>query len=179
MQKLIVTRGIPGCGKSTWVKEHGLDTYTLCPDDIRMMCSEPTVDFKGVLTINQDNDPFVWKILKEMLEFRLKHNYLTCIDATCSRIKDMRWYEELANKYHYELIVVDFTSIPLDTCKERNYQRESYKWVPEEVLELYDKRFKSQEKQIPSTIKVLKYDDKEFDDYFQKFSLDIIKKLDM
>lgn len=34
MRKLVVLRGIAGCGKSTFVKEHHLENYTLCPDEL-------------------------------------------------------------------------------------------------------------------------------------------------
>ena len=34
MRILLVMRGIPGCGKSTWIKEHELEAYTLSPDNI-------------------------------------------------------------------------------------------------------------------------------------------------
>ena len=31
MRILILTRGVPGCGKSTWIKQNGLEAYTsLC-----------------------------------------------------------------------------------------------------------------------------------------------------
>ncbi len=35
MRTLLLLRGAPGCGKSTWVKEQGLETYTLCADTLR------------------------------------------------------------------------------------------------------------------------------------------------
>lgn len=35
MRMLILMRGAPGCGKSTWIKEHGLSDYALSADAIR------------------------------------------------------------------------------------------------------------------------------------------------
>ena len=41
MRILLVMRGIPGSGKSTWIEEHDLKQYTLSPDNIRLMFSAP------------------------------------------------------------------------------------------------------------------------------------------
>ena len=32
MRTLLLMRGAPGCGKSTFIKQHGLEPYTLCAD---------------------------------------------------------------------------------------------------------------------------------------------------
>ena len=45
MRTLLILRGAPGAGKSTWVKEHHLEQYTLCPDDLRVLCS--SIDMKA------------------------------------------------------------------------------------------------------------------------------------
>ena len=37
MRTLVVTRGIPACGKSTWIEDHELGAYTISPDAIRLM----------------------------------------------------------------------------------------------------------------------------------------------
>ena len=36
MRVLLLFRGAPGCGKSTYIHENGLDSYTLSADTIRM-----------------------------------------------------------------------------------------------------------------------------------------------
>lgn len=159
MQKLIVTRGCPGCGKSTWIKSHGLEPYTLCPDVIRLMCTEPIKDESGALRISQNDEMFVWKMLSLFLINRMKHGYLTCIDATCSRLKDLKWYQDLAKQYNYELIVVDFTKVSLSTCLTQNEMRESIKYVPREVIEKYVQRFESQKGQLPQDIKIVDFDE--------------------
>lgn len=38
MRTLLLFRGAPGCGKSTYIKEHDLEKYTLSADTIRLMC---------------------------------------------------------------------------------------------------------------------------------------------
>ncbi len=37
MRILLLLRGAPGCGKSTWIQRQGLKKYTLSADDIRLL----------------------------------------------------------------------------------------------------------------------------------------------
>ena len=47
MRVLLLLRGSPGCGKSTWIEKNGLKNYTLSADDIRMMYSSPRLTLEG------------------------------------------------------------------------------------------------------------------------------------
>ena len=42
MPSLYVMQGAPGSGKSTWIRENGLEWYVIRPDDIRMLISPVT-----------------------------------------------------------------------------------------------------------------------------------------
>ena len=55
MRTLLLMRGAPGSGKSTWIKENGLSNYVLEPDKIRMMCSSPQLTKDGNYVISQEN----------------------------------------------------------------------------------------------------------------------------
>lgn len=63
MRVLLLLRGSPGCGKSTWIEKNGLKNYTLSADDIRMMYSSPRLTIEGTYEINPDSDGAVWKTL--------------------------------------------------------------------------------------------------------------------
>ena len=41
MRTLVVTRGIPACGKSTWIEDQELGVYTISPDAIRLLYAAP------------------------------------------------------------------------------------------------------------------------------------------
>lgn len=62
MRNLILMRGAPGCGKSTWIKEQGLEDYTLSPDNIRMLIQSPVYNIEGkkllVKTMNKKYGKF-------------------------------------------------------------------------------------------------------------------------
>ena len=54
MRTLLLMRGAPGSGKSTWIKENNLEQYTLSPDTIRVMCSSLELQADGNFKISQN-----------------------------------------------------------------------------------------------------------------------------
>lgn len=156
MRVLLLLRGAPGCGKSTWIEQHGLKQYALCADDIRMMCSSPFLTVGGQESINQSNDAVVWSTLFRLLEIRMQNGEFTVIDATNSKTSEMNRYKDLCGQYKYRMYCVDFTDIPIETVKERNHNRVELKRVPDEAIDKMYARFATQK--IPSGITVLKPD---------------------
>ena len=147
MKNLIVLRGCPGAGKSTWIKENGLEQYTLSPDNIRMLASAPILTETNTdATISQENETYVWSLLYELLEKRMQNGDFTIIDATHSRSTDFSRYNSLCESYRYRKYVVSFTDVPKEVCIERNHNRDAYKKVPDDVIEKMYARFATQEK---------------------------------
>ena len=147
MRNLIILRGSPGAGKSTWIRNNNLQNYTLCADDIRMMFEAPIMQVDKLhKTISQANDNYVWALLFELLEKRMEKGELVLVDATHSRSSDFSKYKDLATKYRYRMYYVDFSDVPIEVCKERNNQREPYKIVPERVIDKIYARLRTQEK---------------------------------
>ncbi len=135
MRTLVVTRGIPACGKSTWIEDHELGAYTISPDAIRLLYSAPVLLENGDLAISQDADKVVWKMVMETLESRMKDGHFTVIDATHTTEKALNKYVQLAKQYHYRLVCVDFSHVDLNTCLGRNGRRDDFKKVPQDVIE--------------------------------------------
>lgn len=154
MRTLLLVRGAPGCGKSTFIEKNNLKKFTLCADEIRILIQSPEMLLNGNFGISQKNDTKVWSILFEILEDRMSRGEFTVIDATNSKTKEMTRYRELAKAYRYRIYCVDFTDLPIEECKKRNSQRPEYKQVPEEIIENCYKRFEGQK--IPSGITVIK-----------------------
>lgn len=157
MRALLLFRGSAGCGKSTYIKNHGLKPYTLCADDIRLLCQSPILQTNGEYGISQNNENIVWNTLFRILETRMQNGEFTVIDATNSKTAEMNKYKELAKDYRYRIYCIDMTDIPIEEVKRRNVNREEIKRVPEEVIDKFYSRFATQ--QIPSGIKVLKPDE--------------------
>ena len=156
MRTLLVLRGAPGCGKSTWVRENGLAPYTLCPDDIRVLCSSRELKADGSFAIarNHQTEQETWKVIFELLEYRMSRGELTVLDATGSKTKDIQQYKDLADMYRYRTYVVDFTDVPLEKCLEQNKMRPQDKWVPEEGIRNIYARFATQP--VPGRVEVIK-----------------------
>ena len=157
MRVLLLLRGSAGCGKSTWIEQNGLKQYTLCADDIRLLCSSPVLTVSGQEAINQSNDAVVWSTLFKILELRMQNGEFTVIDATNSKTSEMNRYKELCSAYKYRIYCVDFTDIPIEETKRRNRMRPTVKQVPDEAIEKMYSRFATQK--IPSGITVIKPDE--------------------
>ena len=154
MNFLVLTRGCPGSSKSTWIKENGLEPYTLSADTIRLQIQGPILTLDGGLGITQKNDKRVWELLMTMLEDRMKRGEFCVIDSTMSKASDFAKYKNLVEKYRYRIICVDFSDVPLDECLKRNKMRESYKFVPEEAVKNLWTRTQTQP--APAYVKVVK-----------------------
>lgn len=154
MRTLLLLRGAPGCGKSTFIHNNGLDPFVLSADTIRMQCSCPIFSRTGTISISPKNDKTVWKILFQMLELRMRSGSFTVIDATNSKTTEMNRYKSLCKTYRYRIFLVDFTDIPMEVCKTRNAGRATVKRVPESVIETMYARFATQK--VPSGITILK-----------------------
>lgn len=159
MRTLLLTRGAPGCGKSTWIREHHLENYTLSPDDLRLLCSTPALQPDGHVAISQErvNEQVVWDMLFKILEHRMSRGEFTVVDATASKTKEIQKYRALAREYRYRMYVVDFTDISLEKCLKQNKMRPELKQVPAKAIENIYARFDTQK--VPSGVAVIKRDE--------------------
>jgi predicted kinase len=153
MRKLVILRGSAGAGKSTWIKNNGLEQFTLSADNVRLLFQSPVYDKDGNLVISMKNDKRVWDFVMQLLEERMKRGEFTVIDATHSHAKDASRYKALVEKYRYHICCVDFTDVNIDVCKVQNTQRPHYKIVPESVIDRMYTRFSTP---IPNWVKTIK-----------------------
>lgn len=154
MRVLLLLRGAPGCGKSTFIDNNGLRPYALSADELRLKCSSPVQNIYGEIEISQNHDKDVWDMLFRLLEIRMKSGEFTVIDATNSKTSEMNNYKELASKYRYRIFCVDFTDLPIEECKRRNNSREVLKRVPDAAIDKMYSRFATQK--IPTGITAIK-----------------------
>ena len=159
MRTLLLTRGAPGAGKTTWIKNNHLEDYCISPDNIRTLCSSPELQPSGEFKISQErnNENAVWEILFKILEHRMSRGEFTVVDATASKTKDIQQYKDLADQYRYRLFIVDFTDVSLETCLAQNKMRPLIKQVPDKAIENIYARFATQK--VPAGVKVIKRDE--------------------
>lgn len=141
MRNLIILRGIPASGKSTWVKNNELEQFTVSSDALRLLYAGVEYDLEGYQRISQKADKKVWNELYSIVENRMKDGQLTVVDATHISEKSISEYKKLSKKYNYRITIINF-NISLEEALKRNSEREEYKQVPEKVIEDMYKRSK-------------------------------------
>ena len=146
-KRLVLMHGAPASGKSTFIRELGLEYLSVSPDNIRLLFSEPElmeVDHHLCLQISQKNNKKVWNLAFQLLEERLQNGSDTFFDA-CNFTQDyIHRYKKMAGPYGFQIMALDFSSIPLDTLLARNKRRlyffDGLRYVPEQVIkDIYQK----------------------------------------
>jgi predicted kinase len=113
--KLILTKGLPASGKTTWAKDYIArypDTANLCKDDLRLQFPDTKKREKRIL-----------KVRDLLTEHYLSEGYsVIWSDTNLNPIHPQR-ATELAEKYQAELIIQDFTHVDLAECIRRDLLR--------------------------------------------------------
>lgn len=154
MRLLYILRGSPASGKSTWIKENHLESYTLAADSIRLLYEAPVLNNMGNFCITQKNDTEVWALLMKLLEKRMSNGEFVIVDATHYKSTLINKYKNLVEKYRYRVNIVDFIDVPVEELLKRNAQREEYKRVPEETIKKMNAVFE-QDKEVNARYEVL------------------------
>lgn len=158
MRTLYLTRGLPGCGKSTFLNKclqpYGDPAaYVISADDVRMQFGALDLSTDGNYKISQNHDNVAWKHIKQLLEYRMQRGLTTIVDATHYSLKLVKSYQSICNDYNYELVVIDFTGNPdYQEVKRRNAEREYFRRVPEQVLEKMKAVIDEEQDSFPSSI---------------------------
>lgn len=154
MRNLVLLRGAMGAGKSTFIKDHDLEQFTLSADNIRLLFQTPVQTESGKMAINSKNDGRVWQLLMNLLEERMKRGEFTVIDATHAKQEMISQYKTLCQKYRYRCTVVDFSDVSLETLLEQNKMRGEHKHVPDHVIMNAHERMQTEG--VPKWVKVIK-----------------------
>ena len=136
MSKLIICRGIPASGKSTWAKQWVLEDpehrVRINQDDIRLMLGKYWVPSREKL---------VQHIQKESLIEALTKGYDVVIDNTNLNKKVLEEFDRLIKTFeNYEIEFKDFFDTPLSVCIERDKNRNLQ--VTEKVIRNFYNNYK-------------------------------------
>lgn len=138
MRVLVLMCGVMGSGKSTFVKEHGLENYTICPDTIRTMVTGThlEVDGKEGIMYIQGMEKKTWDIVKDMVRNRLEVGSFTVLDATNLSLNNAQPFLQIAKDTHSRVFVVDMMKEnSFAECLARNEKRKFNK-IPDSALEM-------------------------------------------
>lgn len=129
--KLIMTKGLPGSGKTHFAKEYleaNPNTVLVCKDDLRAML------FNSAWTGNREK--FILKARDFIVSSALESGRSVIVHDTNFHPKHEARLKELAKQYKAELEVRDLTHVPVEQCIHNDLHREDS--VGEKVIrEMY------------------------------------------
>lgn len=138
MKILLLLQGAPGVGKSHWIKTNKLEGYTVSMDDYRMKLAPlVTREIDGRIreVIDGSNSFLAANLAKQEIDSRTDLGELVILDAQNVRRRNYKEVIKIAERKDYKVYMVDLQNgISLETLLERNVTRESYKYVPIEVI---------------------------------------------
>lgn len=121
MSKIIIVRGIPASGKSTWAKEwvfeDPIHRVRVNMDDIRNMLGKYWVI---------EREPLVKRIKENAIYNALDFGYDLIIDNMNLNPKEIASIKRIVSGYpEYSIEFKDFFDVPLDVCIERDSKRDN------------------------------------------------------
>lgn len=136
MSKLIICRGLPASGKSTWAKQWVLEDpehrIRVNQDDIRLMLGKYWVPSREKL---------VQEIQFDAILEALSRGFDVVIDNTNLNKKVLDGFDRLIKTFKdYEIEYKDFFDTPLSVCIERDKNRELQ--VTEKVIRGFYNNYK-------------------------------------
>lgn len=122
MCRIVITVGLPGSGKSTYLKRRGVNAIS--SDEIRHLIADDSED--------QSIHARVFATIRYLIRQRIAvGRAVTYVDATHLTRWERRPYVRLARKYGCQVEAI-FFNVPVETCVRRNRRRGRV--VPEEVI---------------------------------------------
>ena len=136
MKRIIILRGLPASGKSTYARqlaESEPNKYVIVNrDSIRKMCGKYWVP---------QRENYISAIEETMVIEALNHDYIPIIDATNLNPVYLEKWRDIANMYHGELEFIFFNT-SLQECIERDLKREGDNKVGEKVILGFYEKYK-------------------------------------
>lgn len=132
MPRLIITRGLPASGKTTFARKLQPGVVRVNRDDLRRM-------LHGERLYTQWAEGQVTAVQRAQVETLLRARADVIIDDTNLRAKTVREWAEMAARLGATFEVHDFTDVPVDECIRRDADRPENERVGEAAIRrMYD-----------------------------------------
>lgn len=150
MTELLITRGLPGCGKTTfarkWVEEDRAHRARVNRDDIRQMVDEG-------LYVQNITEPRIVVARNAMILRLLKAGVSVINDDTNLPQRVARDLAKLAQQAGADFQVHDMTNVPLEIALEQNNYRQDKDPLDESViLDMYNRFVKGGRYPMPEVV---------------------------
>lgn len=149
MKKIYVLRGVPGCGKSTFIRHFHLEPYTISTDNLRLLYSNLKTIYDEKQdrlrqVIPQEYNKQTFNLLDQLIRNKMARGETIIVDGTHLYPNAFAPYQEYAKTFHYEVICIDFTQeVNLNELLKRNVSRIDYRWIDPEIVKRIYKFAKS------------------------------------
>ncbi|RZU49952.1 putative kinase [Krasilnikovia cinnamomea] len=134
MTRLLITRGLPASGKTTFARKLQPQVVRVNRDDLRRM-------LHGARLFTQTAEAQVTHAQRAAVEALLRARADVIVDDTNLRGKTVKEWAELAARFHASFEVHDFTDVPLDECIRRDAVRDEQDRVGEDAIRRMHKRY--------------------------------------
>ena len=131
MRTIIITRGLPGCGKSTWAKEQLKKEpgrfKRINNDDIRFMTDDG-------YTFGSDTTTFLNSATAQLAHLALSQGFDVILDNTYLNKKVVGKVHQFAASYGDVKVVEKVFPVSIEECVRRNNLREGRARIPEKAI---------------------------------------------
>jgi predicted kinase len=134
MTRLLITRGLPASGKTTFARKLQPGVVRVNRDDLRRM-------LHGRPLLTQRAEAQVTQAQRAAVEALLRARGSVIVDDTNLRAKTVREWAEMAARYHASFEVHDFTDVPVDECVRRDVDRPEDVRVGEDAIRRMHARY--------------------------------------
>ncbi|HEY8533555.1 MAG TPA: AAA family ATPase [Micromonospora sp.] len=134
MPRLILTRGLPASGKTTFARRLQPTVVRVNRDDLRRM-------MHGTRLLTQWAEAQVTVAQRAQVEALLRAKVDVCVDDTNLRSRTVKEWAALAARLGAQFEVHDFTDVPLEECIRRDAARPESERVGEDAIRRLHQRY--------------------------------------
>ena len=134
MKKLIIVRGPQGVGKSVFFNQLGLKDHIVSSDALRLILGAPELNAHGGWEIPQDLSLQAWKLFDEIVQSRMERGETVGLDAMFRKPSEIQPFIDKGLANGYDVLLVDFSTMPIEQARIQNQMREPHRIVSEACL---------------------------------------------
>ena len=133
MSKLVLLRGLPASGKSTYSAQLVMQGYKrINADDLRLMVDNGSY--------SKSNEKFITDVMQCMAALALQDGLNVVMDNTNFNPFHIKWAKALSRDTRAELEIVDIKT-PLEICVQRDLERTKGRVGKDVIMKMYKRWF--------------------------------------